>query len=148
MRVNDVWIEKDTPTFDRFFLYTEKQSTGVQDLTFRDGQVDPWGSVPYTPTSKEVLRTSEKYRVNIIRDIATAQPVISKSWTDRQDEYNGRQGYIDLVSKEDNINYDATEWDLIEIRDLFHKTRLFFDNDNGSKIVIDHVNTMSTAKQL
>lgn len=142
------WVEKSSPTFDHMMIYTEKQSTGLQELEYRDGNVDPWGRVPYNGTIKEVIRTSDSYRVNMIKDIATTNPIITEDWTQRQSEYNGRQGYIDIVANNNNINYNASQWDLIELRDRYHIARMFFSNDGEHKLVVDHINTIFTRKQL
>jgi len=118
------WKNVNYPTFDRFMVYTKQQSTGLQELIPKSDYNIDWNN-----TKKTVSNRERNYRISAIRDLATASPVMSKAWNDIQTSYP-----IDAVAT--NVNYNASQWNQISIKDKYFYVRFFF-NGKGTRIILD-----------
>lgn len=118
------WKNVNYPTFDRFMVYTKQQSTGLQELIPKSDYNIDWNNVKKTVSNRE-----RNYRISAIRDLATASPVMSKAWNDIESSYP-----IDAVAT--NVNYNASQWNQISIKDKYFYVRFFF-NGKGTRIILD-----------
>jgi len=118
------WKNVNYPTFDRFMVYTKQQSTGLQELIPKSDYNIDWNNKKKTVSNRE-----RNYRISAIRDLATASPVMSKAWNDIQTSYP-----IDAVAT--NVNYNASQWNQISIKDKYFYVRFFF-NGKGTRIILD-----------
>ena len=118
------WKNVNYPTFDRFMVYTKQQSTGLQELIPKSDYNIDWNN-----TKKTVSNRERNYRISAIRDLATASPVMSKAWNDIQTSFP-----IDAVAT--NVNYNASQWNQISIKDKYFYVRFFF-NGKGTRIILD-----------
>lgn len=111
LRDNGKWKDKKLPTFDRFMIYTDSQSTGLQTLNQRDKHEQPWNSV-WDNRIKDVIYAEQNYRICQIRDLAIAEDI-------------------------DDIDYDRIQWHLIPIKDKFFRVRLYFKPDDNYKKIFN-----------
>jgi hypothetical protein len=118
------WKNVNYPTFDRFMVYTKQQSTGLQELIPKSDYNIDWNN-----TKKTVSNRERNYRISAIRDLATASPVMSKAWNDIASSFP-----IDAVAT--NVNYNASQWNQISIKDKYFYVRFFF-NGKGTRIILD-----------
>ena len=118
------WKNTNYPTFDRFMIYTKQQSTGLQELIPKSDYNIDWSN-----TRKTVSNRERNYRISAIRDLSTASPVMSKAWNDIQSSFP-----IDAVAT--NVNYNASQWNQISIKDKYFYVRFFF-NGEGKRIILD-----------
>jgi hypothetical protein len=118
------WKNVNYPTFDRFMVYTKQQSTGLQELIPKSDYNIDWNN-----TKKTVSNRERNYRISAIRDLATASPVMSKAWNDIASSFP-----IDAVAT--NVNYKASQWNQISIKDKYFYVRFFF-NGKGTRIILD-----------
>jgi hypothetical protein len=118
------WKNVNYPTFDRFMVYTKQQSTGLQELIPKSDYNIDWNN-----TKKTVSNRERNYRISAIRDLATASPVMSKAWNDIASSFP-----IDAVAT--NVNYKASQWNEIYIKDKYFYVRFFF-NGKGTRIILD-----------
>lgn len=118
------WKNVNYPTFDRFMVYTKQQSTGLQELIPKSDYNIDWDNRKKTVSNRE-----RNYRISAIRDLATASPVMSRAWNDIQSSYP-----IDAVAT--NVNYNASQWNQISIKDKYFYVRFFF-NGKGTRIILD-----------
>ena len=118
------WKNVNYPTFDRFMVYTKQQSTGLQELIPKSDYNIDWNNAKKTVSNRE-----RNYRISAIRDLATASPVMSRAWNDIQSSYP-----IDAVAT--NVNYNASQWNQISIKDKYFYVRFFF-NGKGTRIILD-----------
>lgn len=118
------WKNVNYPTFDRFMVYTKQQSTGLQELIPKSDYNIDWNNKKKTVSNRE-----RNYRISAIRDLATASPVMSKAWNDIQTSFP-----IDAVAT--NVNYNASQWNQISIKDKYFYVRFFF-NGKGTRIILD-----------
>ena len=118
------WKNVNYPTFDRFMVYTKQQSTGLQELIPKSDYNIDWNNKKKTVSNRE-----RNYRISAIRDLATASPVMSKAWNDIASSFP-----IDAVAT--NVNYNASQWNQISIKDKYFYVRFFF-NGKGTRIILD-----------
>lgn len=118
------WKNVNYPTFDRFMVYTKQQSTGLQELIPKSDYNIDWDNKVKTVSNRE-----RNYRISAIRDLATASPVMSRAWNDIESSYP-----IDAVAT--NVNYNASQWNQISIKDKYFYVRFFF-NGKGTRIILD-----------
>ena len=118
------WKNVNYPTFDRFMVYTKQQSTGLQELIPKSDYNIDWHNAKKTVSNRE-----RNYRISAIRDLATASPVMSRAWNDIESSYP-----IDAVAT--NVNYNASQWNQISIKDKYFYVRFFF-NGKGTRIILD-----------
>jgi len=118
------WKNVNYPTFDRFMVYTKQQSTGLQELIPKSDYNIDWSN-----TRKTVSNRERNYRISAIRDLATASPVMSRAWNDIASSFP-----IDAVAT--NVNYNASQWNQISIKDKYFYVRFFF-NGKGTRIILD-----------
>lgn len=118
------WKNVNYPTFDRFMVYTKQQSTGLQELIPKSDYNIDWNNRKKTVSNRE-----RNYRISAIRDLSTASPVMSRAWNDIQSSYP-----IDAVAT--NVNYNASQWNQISIKDKYFYVRFFF-NGKGTRIILD-----------
>jgi hypothetical protein len=118
------WRNVNYPTFDRFMVYTKQQSTGLQELIPKSDYNIDWSN-----TRKTVSNRERNYRISAIRDLATDSPVMSKAWNDIASSFP-----IDAVAT--NVNYYASQWNQISIKDKYFYVRFFF-NGEGKRIILD-----------
>lgn len=118
------WRNINYPTFDRFMVYTKQQSTGLQELIPKSHYNIDWSN-----TKKTVSNRERNYRISAIRDLAIDSPVMSRAWSDIQSSFP-----IDAVAT--NVNYNASQWNQISIKDKYFYVRFFF-NGEGKRIILD-----------
>lgn len=118
------WKNVNYPTFDRFMVYTKQQSTGLQELIPKSDYNIDWNNAKKTVSNRE-----RNYRISAIRDLSTASPVMSRAWNDIESSYP-----IDAVAT--NVNYNASQWNQISIKDKYFYVRFFF-NGKGTRIILD-----------
>lgn len=118
------WKNVNYPTFDRFMVYTKQQSTGLQELIPKSDYNIDWDNRKKTVSNRE-----RNYRISAIRDLAIASPVMSRAWNDIESSYP-----IDAVAT--NVNYNASQWNQISIKDKYFYVRFFF-NGKGTRIILD-----------
>lgn len=118
------WKNVNYPTFDRFMVYTKQQSTGLQELIPKSDYNIDWDNRKKTVSNRE-----RNYRISAIRDLSTASPVMSRAWNDIESSYP-----IDAVAT--NVNYNASQWNQISIKDKYFYVRFFF-NGKGTRIILD-----------
>ncbi len=120
-------------TFDKFVIYNDNQSTGLQSLILQNQQTNPYQSVTSSPSSKYVIKTDSNYKIGNIWDMSVGQPTMSKEWSKIQ-LYNG---YIDQVVNTDVINFNKSQYDYGNITDKLTYTRLFFKpNEDYRKTIV------------
>ena len=105
-------------------VYTKQQSTGLQELIPKSDYNIDWNNAKKTVSNRE-----RNYRISAIRDLATASPVMSRAWNDIESSYP-----IDAVAT--NVNYNASQWNQISIKDKYFYVRFFF-NGKGTRIILD-----------
>lgn len=118
------WKNVNYPTFNKFMVYTKQQSTGEQELKPKTDYNIDWSN-----TSKTVSNRERNYRISAIRDLSTNSPVMTRAWNDIQSKFP-----IDAVAT--NVNYNASQWNQISIKDKYFYVRFFF-NGEGSRIILD-----------
>lgn len=118
------WKNVNYPTFDRFMVYTKQQSTGLQELIPKSDYNIDWDNRKKTVSNRE-----RNYRISAIRDLSIASPVMSRAWNDIESSYP-----IDAVAT--NVNYNASQWNQISIKDKYFYVRFFF-NGKGTRIILD-----------
>jgi hypothetical protein len=118
------WKNVNYPTFDRFMVYTKQQSTGLQELIPKSDYNIDWDNRKKTVSNRE-----RNYRISAIRDLSTASPVMSRAWNDIESSFP-----IDAVAT--NVNYNASQWNQISIKDKYFYVRFFF-NGKGTRIILD-----------
>jgi len=138
---SDQWIENRDVTFNRMLVYNQYQSTGIQDLNLILQDKNPYGNLTYSATAKNVTRTDKNYKIGQIWDMSVQQPVVSSDWNLIQSEYEDGQGYIDIVSNDDNIDYTRAQRNLRPLKDKWFKTRLYFKPEETVKKLIYFTNT-------
>jgi hypothetical protein len=141
IRQNEQWVETDSPTFDRVWVYTKQQSSGIQNLNYLDKQVNPYGRLQWDNTTVDVIRAEQNYRINAIRDYAEDVPVSSSLWEDIQGDYP-----IDKVPV--NIETDRNMYDLIPVKDKNIRIRFFFKPEGDYKMTLDIVNSKVKQSEL
>lgn len=143
---NQVWVDVDNPTFDRMLIYTDQQSTGLQELTFLDKRNNPWGNrVGWSNTAKDVVHAEQNYRIAAIKDLADNTPVITADWDKIEDKFP-----IDKVSNDENINYGRSQWELINMKDKYFRVRLYFNpaTPKETKIILNITQSILTQSEL
>jgi len=146
--LNKRWIDVADKTFDKMLIYNSNQATGTQNLIYLDKETNPFGNrIGWSNTDKDVILTEKDYKVSAIRDLTIAQPGITSDFEHLADQFNlsdsNRQGYIDLVSFDDNIDYTKSEYNLADMKDKYHLIRLYFTKSNTDdiKIILDIINS-------
>ncbi len=124
----------DYPTFNKFWVYTNQQSTGIQNLIPKPLYPATWDN-----ETKTVVKYNNMYRVAAIRDLSTSNNVFSEDWSVIKSNY-----YIDKLPV--NINYKLSQYDQIPINDTYFYVRLFFDNSDNVKLIFDLYNTITRIK--
>ena len=130
------WNEVAIPNFNGLIAYTNNQTTGLQTLVFQDKTSNPYGS-SWNNTTRSLVHVMQEYRICGLRDLAIDIPVTTTTWSKLNSLYNGRQGYIDKVPNLDNIELDRNQWNLVSLRDKWHKIRLIADNQPDTQILFD-----------
>lgn len=120
----NTWKNVNYPTFNKFMVYTKQQSTGLQELIPKSDYNIDWDNRKKTVSNRE-----RNYRINAIRDLSTDSPVMSRAWNDIESSYP-----IDAVAT--NVNYNASQWNQISIKDKYFYVRFFF-NGEGKRIILD-----------
>lgn len=120
----NTWKNVNYPTFNKFMVYTKQQSTGLQELIPKSDYNIDWDNRKKTVSNRE-----RNYRISAIRDLSTASPVMSRAWNDIESSYP-----IDAVAT--NVNYNASQWNQISIKDKYFYVRFFF-NGEGKRIILD-----------
>lgn len=110
------------PTFDQFWAYSANQSTGIQNLIPKTDYPQFWNN-----QTKTVVHAEDNYRISAIRDTSIGDPVVSINWEDRQEQYIGRQGYVDKVPI--NINPNPVQYNQIPLRNKYHIIRLIYNSE-------------------
>lgn len=124
----------DYPTFSKFWVYTNQQSTGVQNLIPKPLYPATWDN-----ETKTVVKYNNLYRIAAIRDLSTSNNVYSSDWSVVKNDY-----YIDKLPV--NINYKLSQYDQIPINDTYFYVRLFFNNSDNVKLIFDLYNTLTRIK--
>lgn len=124
----------DYPTFNKFLVYTNQQSTGIQNLIPKPLYPTTWDN-----ETKTVVKYNNLYRVAAIRDLSTSTNVYSEDWSVIKSDY-----YIDKLPV--NINYKLSQYDQIPINDTYFYVRLFFNNSDNVKLIFDLYNTITRIK--
>lgn len=124
----------DYPTFDKFWVYTNQQSTGIQNLKAKSLYPISWNN-----EIKGVVKYNNLYRIAAIRDLSTSNNVFSGDWNVIKNDY-----YIDKLPV--NINYKLSQYDQIPINDTYFYVRLFFNNSDNIKLIFDLYNTVTRIK--
>lgn len=141
---NKVWIDVDSPTFDRMLVYTNQQSTGLQRLTFLNKQNTPWGNrIGWSNTQKDIIHAEQNYRICAIKDLANGYPVVTSKWELIEEHYP-----IDKISNDGQIDYNRNQWKLINMKDKFFKIRLYFNPDGDYKIILNLTESILTQSEL
>ena len=127
---NQSWKDVDK-TFDRMLCYNSRQSTGLQNLLLLDQHQSPYSNLFYDNIVKNVIKTDRNYKISGLYDISTNHPVITSNWNNVSNDY-----FIDLVSLDSNINYNAQFYDYADFSDKYLVTRLYFKPSNDYRKVI------------
>lgn len=133
---SDQWIENRDVTFDRMMLYNQYHSTGLQKLNLILQDKNPYGNLNYIGNVKNVIRTDKNYKIGMVYDISTAQPVVTSDWNVINPQFFNGQGYIDLTVNNSNIDYNRPQRELRQLKDKWVKTRLYFRPKEDLKKII------------
>jgi len=131
LEYNDgIWIDKDEPTFSKFLVYTQQQSTGEQTLISKPLYAQPWSN-----TEKVVVHAEQNYRICQIRDLATNVPV-------------SRKAGIEILPNDDNLDFDRDQRKLIPLKDKWFKVKFTFKPQATYKLIFDIVQSQIRNSQL
>lgn len=120
-------------TFDKFVIYNDNQSTGLQTLILQDQHSNPYQSNTNVSSIKYVIKTDQNYKIGNVWDMSNGQPTMTKDWNKVQ-LYTG---YIDQVVNTDVINFNKSQYDYGNITDKLTYTRLFFKpNEDYRKTIV------------
>jgi len=120
-------------TFDKFVIYNDNQSTGLQTLVLQDQHTNPYQSVTTSPSTKYVVKTDQNYKIGNVWDMSNGQPTSTKDWS----KIKLYTGYIDQVVNTDVINFNKSQYDYGNITDKLVYTRLFFKpNEDYRKTIV------------
>ena len=125
-------LDKAYPTFDTIWCYSGDQSTGEQNLIPKSDYPRFWSNV-----QKVVVHAEDNYRISALRDISIGSTVVSSDWDDKKIKYFGKQGYIDKVPV--NTEVDAPQWNQIPLRNKYHIIRLSYSG--GDRIILNLTET-------
>lgn len=132
--INEEGLDKEYPSFDTFWCYSNKQSTGEQNLIPKSDYPRFWSN-----TQKVIVHAEDTYRISGIRDISNGSNVSSILWADKQSAYRGKQGYIDKVPV--NVDLNTTQWKLIPLKNKYHIIRLSYSGSD--KIIFNITETVT-----
>ena len=129
------WISKPLITFNQALIYNEVQSTGLFTIDIIDKEEYPYGKlVGWSNTAKEGIRAQNIFRVNDIRDIQVSEIITDESY--QSGFYNGRQGYMDLVSVGTDPN--KNQYQLSMITGEYNFIRLIYNpNEEDNQLILD-----------
>lgn len=128
------WKVVRNDTFDQAIAFTDQQSTGLIGLRLTR---NPSEQVAWSSSVKNVVEADQNYRVSSLRDMSTAEPVMTDAWDSLSAFYdNYGQGYIDAVPV--NIDLNIPQYDQVYLRDKFVHLRLFYTN-SARRIVAHYV---------
>lgn len=134
---NYKWIPDST--FNGMIAYNSTQSTGYQDLLFKNGlfQMDNTNDDAY------VRRTDRTYRINNLRNriVNNDQPIWDSSWGALQ---SSPFIYTDKVPYEANLDNNNFMYESQRLRDYYMGLRLYFNPPQDYKIVTDIINTTNS----
>jgi hypothetical protein len=137
------WIDVDNITFNKMLIYNNNQSTGNQQLTFLDKNLNPFGNrIGSSNTEKDIILTEEDYKVSDIRNLASGTNLTTSNWDKIKSEFIDG-GYIDMVSDDDNIDYTKNRFEQDNLKSKYHIVRLYFDNESEKdlKLLLNLVNS-------
>lgn len=120
------------PTFDKMWVYTSQQSTGLKNIVPLDFDTNPYGNqIGFSYTDVDVTKRAEDYRISNIYDYSASPFFYSEIWQDKLSYYNGTQGYIDKVPL--GSPTDITLYDLAPLRGKYFNIRLFSSSNLDMK---------------
>ena len=118
------------PTFDRCWVYTKQQSTGIFNLLKQDDQYTLFN---WSNREKVVTNSHKDYRISAIRDISTDPRVFTLSVTNKQP-----------------INVDTLkpQWILIPLQDKQFFIRLYAKPKADVNILFNSIDTITHLNEL
>ena len=117
--------------FDRALFYSDKQSSGLQDLIYKDE------TNPFANEGVLIQKVDDEYQISNIRNnVVNPGPIFSTSWTDLQDDY-----YIDKVPNPGVTDPSKSLFDQDRFRGEWMGVRLYSNSAQNTKITMELINT-------
>jgi hypothetical protein len=135
---SDEWVVVDN-TFDQGIFYNDKETSGLMLLEFVPQDTNPYGTTLLPDFIGKIVKRKDNYSIAGMRDVSTAQPVMSKAWDVTQDSFDQHVGYIDKLP----INFDLTkdQYQLKNLNGKWVKSRLIYNqNDTRFRMTVHLVN--------
>lgn len=120
-RDGNKWVDVLSKTFDKAFIFTRRQCTGLFNLLLT---TEPLDIITWNERTKTVVQADRNYRIAGIRDLSTGTSIVSGDWNDISTFYQDGQGYQDIVPV--NIDYEKPQYEQLMFRDKFVQARLLF----------------------
>lgn len=127
----------DEASFDQMVVYTDKQCSGVRDLSFLVDSHDYFKHAIQEITGvSEIVRREKDYYVNEFADqiVDYTVPMFSRAWADIRDHY-----FIDKVINEDSVSSQKQWFELQQFRDKFFVVRLSINSQHRLKLVTHYI---------
>ena len=136
---NKQLIDIKNETFDNVMFYNDYQCSGKLDVIVKNN-TDPYGSISFDSSEIQLDRNERDWSFNNLRDmtilITPDESLFTRDWNNLtyQSEYP-----IDKVVNSNKINFLKSQYETQKLRDKYLTTRLFYNNLNNNKMVINYI---------
>ena len=139
--ISDAYIFNDnlntysstTAIFDRFWGYTNTQSTGLQNIVIKDP--NPWANLGQLSSSSIVAeKTNRTWNLNELRDRAPTASFSTSKCTELVPS---------MFAAPTIIDYSTSLFNLPRLRDEWMAARFYFKPEDNIKLVTDTFNSTS-----
>lgn len=130
--IYNVWKDVDDVTFNKVWIYNDKQSSGILDAIVVNN--DPSYELDYHAGETFLFKADKTWRLNTYFNYVNQQPFNSKRWSDILSDY-----FIDKVPV--NMDYDKPQEDLERFRDGHISVRLIYDDSPNYKLLTKFIQT-------